>query len=350
MAKKVFNMQGGLHSAAAFAAFENRAYGTCIASPASFVVTPGSGMNLNISTGDGLISVDAFLARRIQVTATETAAVPAANASFNRLDTLVAYIDTSVTPTTSVVDNVNDILKFAVVAGTAASTPVAPTNAAILAAIGAGKPYMALYDVLVPQGATNVAGVTLTDRRVVMSAPAIADDMVTTSKIAALAVTTAKIANLAITNAKIADGTIGYEKIDKSTIPFIKTVQSANQTLTSTTTPIAFNSTSLTNGTGFTRSGNAIVVGAGITRVRVSYSIMGESGSSAPYIYAGIAVNGARRTNQFNPTVSGFGGVSETTVLPVSPGDLLTIVADSGGGSINIALARANSFTVEAVA
>lgn len=170
MAKKVFNMQGGLHSAAAYAAFENRAYGSCVASLSSFVVTPGTGMNLNISTGDGLISVDAFLARRIQVTATETATVPAANASFNRLDSIIAYIDT-VAPTTSVIDNINDILKFVVVAGTAASTPVAPTNAAILAAIGAGKPYMVLYDVLVPQNAVNVSGVTLTDRRNLVGVP-----------------------------------------------------------------------------------------------------------------------------------------------------------------------------------
>lgn len=169
MAKKVFNMQGGLHSAAAYAAFENRQYGSCVANAASLAVTPGAGMNLNIASGDGLISVDAFLARRIQVTATETAAVPAANASFNRIDTVVAYIDTAVAPTTAVIDNVNDILMFKVVAGTAAATPAAPTGAAIQASIGAGNPYMVLYDVLVPQGATNVAGVTLTDRRKVLT-------------------------------------------------------------------------------------------------------------------------------------------------------------------------------------
>lgn len=169
MAKKVFNMQGGLHSAAAYAAFENRAYGSCVANAASFVTTPGAGMNLNITSGDGLISVDAFLARRIQVTATETAAVSAANASFARLDTLVAYIDTAVAPTTAVIDNINDVLKFKVVPGTAAATPVAPTGAAIQASIGAGNPYVVLYDVLLPAAAVNVAGVTLTDRRKVIT-------------------------------------------------------------------------------------------------------------------------------------------------------------------------------------
>lgn len=212
MAKKVFNMQGGLHSAAAYAGLENRAYGSCVASPTSFVVTPGAGMNLSISSGDGLISVDAFLARRIQVTATESAAVSAANASFNRLDTVVAYIDTGVAPTTAVIDNVNDVLKFKVVPGTAAATPAAPTGAAIQASIGAGNPYMVLYDVLVPQGAVNVAGVTLTDRRVLLAAPAVADGIVSTNKLANLAVTTAKIANKAV----------NVDKFDYSVLPAFK--------------------------------------------------------------------------------------------------------------------------------
>lgn len=201
MAKKVFNMQGGLHSAAAYSALENRAWGSSVASATSLVAAAAAGMNISVSSGDGLISVDSFNARRIQVTASETVAVPAANASFNRIDTLVAYIDNGVAPTTAVVDNVNDVLKFMVVAGTAAATPVAPTGAAIQAAIGAGNPYMALYDLLVPQAATNTAGVTFTDRRKVITD--IVDLSVTTAKLAALAVTTAKLANNAVTAAKI---------------------------------------------------------------------------------------------------------------------------------------------------
>ena len=221
MAKKVFNMQGGLHSAAAYSALENRLWGTSVASAASFVVSAGAGMNVNISTGDGLISVDAFNARRIQVTATETAAVPAANATFNRIDTVVAYIDNTVTPSTAQIDNTNNILKFMVVAGTAAATPVAPTDAAIQAAIGAGNPYMPLYNLLLAAGATNVSGITLTDRRVIMTtinAAQLPDGVISTSK----------VANNAIDNTKLALGVAvqtvaaGFSNVvtGTTTIPF----------------------------------------------------------------------------------------------------------------------------------
>jgi len=163
VSKKVFNMQGGKHSAAAYTELEKWAYGSCVASLTSFVLSAGSGMNLNISTGAGLISDT--IARRIATDATESVTVPAASASFNRIDSVIAYIDTAVSPTTSVTDNTNDILKFVVVAGTAAASPAAPTGSAIAAAIGAGKPYMVLWDVFVPQNATNNSGMTFTDRR-----------------------------------------------------------------------------------------------------------------------------------------------------------------------------------------
>jgi len=186
MTKKVFNMQGGKHSVLAYSAFENRAWGSCVASAASFVVSIGTGMGLNISTGDGLISVDTTLARRIQIDAVETVTVSAASASYGRIDSVVAYIDTAVTPDTSTTDNANNILKFIVVAGTAASTPVAPTGAAIQSAIGAGKPYMILYNALIPQNAVNTSGVTLTDLRNVFT-------IQKTANIADLAITTGKL-------------------------------------------------------------------------------------------------------------------------------------------------------------
>jgi hypothetical protein len=162
MSKKVFNMAGGRHSAAAYSAFENRRWGSCKATEESFVVSAGSGMQVSISVGDGLIDTGSDYARRIQVTAAEVATVAAASGSFGRLDSVVAYIDNAATPTTGVTDNTNDILMFAVVSGTAAATPLAPSGATIQSAIGSGNPYMILANVLVPQSAVNLSGATFT--------------------------------------------------------------------------------------------------------------------------------------------------------------------------------------------
>lgn len=167
MSKKVFNMQGGKHSAAAYSELEKWAFGSVVASITSFVASAGTGMNVNISTGAGLIYDT--IARRIATDATETATVPTASASFNRIDSLVAYIDTAVSPTTAVTDNTNDILKFIVVAGTASASPTAPNDSAVQSAIGAGKPFMRLYDITVPQNATNTSAMTFSDKRVVMN-------------------------------------------------------------------------------------------------------------------------------------------------------------------------------------
>lgn len=168
MANKVFNMAGGLHSAAAYSAFENAMFGSCVATASDYVATAGTGMNVSLSTGNGLISTGTGFARRIASDAVNTIAITA-DASTARIDAIVAYIDNSVTPTTSVVDNTNDVLKFTAVAGTAAATPSAPSAATIQSAIGAGNPYMVLWEVTIPANATALTSATFTDRRVIAS-------------------------------------------------------------------------------------------------------------------------------------------------------------------------------------
>lgn len=195
MTKKVFNMQGGLHSAAAFTAFENAAWGNCVANLDSFKVTNGAGMSVNIAPGDGIIAT-ANSGKRIQTDATETATVAAANPSFSRVDTVVAYIDSSVSPTTTVVDNTNNILKFAVVTGTPSTVPTAPTQSMIQSAIGASNDYMPLCDVRIPIGATALNNATFTDRRNVIT-------IISTSQIADNSITTAKLQNNSVKANKI---------------------------------------------------------------------------------------------------------------------------------------------------
>ena len=203
MTKKVFNMAGGLHSAAAYSALENRAYGSCAASLDSFACSAGAGMTIKIAAGDGLISTTGNFARRIQSDAEETVNVSAASPSYSRIDAVVAYIDNAIAPTTSVIDNTNGILNFACVAGTAASSPVAPTAAAIQAAIGAGNDYVVLYEVTVPSGATSMNN-------------AVFNRKVKTFSVLDLAM----IPNKLITGAKIADNTITSDNIDFTTFEY----------------------------------------------------------------------------------------------------------------------------------
>lgn len=73
---------------------------------------------------------------------------------------MVAYIDNAVTPTTSVVDNTNGVLKFKSVAGSPAANPSAPTAQAIQSSVGAGNPYMVLAYVAVAKNATAAGAIT----------------------------------------------------------------------------------------------------------------------------------------------------------------------------------------------
>lgn len=164
MTKRVFNMGGGAHSDAAYTAFENAAYGSCVANATSLAVSGGGGMSVRIAAGDAIISTPSS-GKRIQSDAIETVTITAANATYPRIDSVVVYIDSAVQPTTAVIDNVNGILKFAAVAGTPAASPTAPTESMIQAAIGAGNRYMVLADVKVPNGATSMNTATFTDRR-----------------------------------------------------------------------------------------------------------------------------------------------------------------------------------------
>lgn len=165
MANKVYNMDGGLHSSAALGGLEDAMYGSSVANSDSFKVTAGTGMNASIATGDGLISTGTGFARRIATDAVNTVAISAASTANPRIDSIVAYIDNSITPVQTVLNNTNGILKFTAVAGSPAASPVAPSAGAIQSAVGAGNPYMVLCDVRVPANATSLNNAVFTDMR-----------------------------------------------------------------------------------------------------------------------------------------------------------------------------------------
>lgn len=198
MANKVYNLNGGLYSGDAFTAFETRIAssnnGSIVASPSDLKVSAGSGMNVTVSTGAGIIGNGTLSGVRFAIDAPVTVAVNAASTANPRMDSIVAYIDKSVSASTSVVDNTDlGIVKFKSVAGTPASTPTAPSTATIQSSIGAGNPYMVLANVTVPKSSSAASSFTIADMRVTPTSAIITDNSITTKKLANKAVTSAKV-------------------------------------------------------------------------------------------------------------------------------------------------------------
>ena len=198
MANKVYNLNGGLYSGDAFTAFETRIAssnnGSIVASPSDLKVSAGSGMNVTVSTGAGIIGNGTLSGVRFAIDAPVTVAVSAASTANPRMDSVVAYIDKSVSASTSVVDNTDlGIIKFKSVAGTPASAPTAPSTATIQSSIGAGNPYMVLANVTVPKSSTAASSFTITDTRVTPTSAIITDNSITTRKLANKAVTSDKV-------------------------------------------------------------------------------------------------------------------------------------------------------------
>lgn len=198
MANKVYNLNGGLYSGDAFTAFETRIAssnnGSIVASPSDLKVSAGSGMNVTVSTGAGIIGNGTLSGVRFAIDAPVTVAISAASTANPRMDSVVAYIDKSVSASTSVVDNTDlGIIKFKSVAGTPASAPTAPSTATIQSSIGAGNPYMVLANVTVPKSSTAASSFTIRDMRVTPTSSIITDGSITTPKLANKAVTSDKV-------------------------------------------------------------------------------------------------------------------------------------------------------------
>lgn len=198
MANKVYNLNGGLYSGDAFTAFETRIAssnnGSIVASPSDLKVSAGSGMNVKVSTGAGIIGNGTLSGVRFAIDSPVTVAVNAASTANPRMDSVVAYIDKSVSASTSVVDNTDlGIVKFKSVAGTPASAPTAPSASTIQSSIGAGNPYMVLANIEVPKSSTAASSFTIADMRVTPTSAIITDNSITTPKLANKAVTSDKV-------------------------------------------------------------------------------------------------------------------------------------------------------------
>lgn len=131
-------------------------------------------MNVNVAPGTCRISTGtyptsyAYFAAVDTTTGTpqgEVVTITTANSSNPRIDTIVAYIDLSVTASTGTANNPNNMLKLIAVAGVAASSPSAPTTSAIQSAIGAANPFIKLANIAVGTSVTQINAGNITSLR-----------------------------------------------------------------------------------------------------------------------------------------------------------------------------------------
>lgn len=166
MANKVYNLAGGLHSAAAYAGWENELFGgNAVASPTALQVGAGSGMTVSVGKGNALIDTGDDYSRRVALTEAVNVTLDQADTSLPRNDLIVIYVDMAVTPVQTVQDNTNGILKVVAVKGTPASSPSDPDAGTIQQTIGAGNPYMILASIRVNAGASAISSGNITDKR-----------------------------------------------------------------------------------------------------------------------------------------------------------------------------------------
>lgn len=115
---------------------------------------------INVAIGQGFF-VKTGMTYHGESTGVNSVAITANSSGNPRIDAIVAYVDLSASAGT---DGTN-VLKFASVAGTPASSPTAPDATAIATAIGAGNPYIVLANVAVANGATQIETANITDLR-----------------------------------------------------------------------------------------------------------------------------------------------------------------------------------------
>lgn len=126
-----------------------------------------------------------------------------------RIDYVIGVVDRTVTPSTGVTNNSNNMFKIIAVAGTPAASPSVPTGTQLQTAAGTGNPYIILRRVNVGAGITQITAAQIgTDMRQFTYAGRLTADGL---------INTALIADLAVTNQKIANNTVQKGNIDWTT-------------------------------------------------------------------------------------------------------------------------------------
>lgn len=127
----------------------------------------GANMSVDVPVGDAIIQrSDGTYGHPAWNDATLNQVIAAADGSNPRRDIIVMYIDYNQTPSTGVANNTNGVVKITSVAGTAAGSPVDPSNATIQSAVGSGNPWIKLARVRVAAGATSITNSVIDDLRI----------------------------------------------------------------------------------------------------------------------------------------------------------------------------------------
>lgn len=120
-------------------------------------------MSISIDTGDIKIDDTGSCYHGWSDTPLDLSVVTA-DPSNPRIDRVVAFIDKSELPSAEVINN-HGILKFAVISGVPANSPLPPSDTVVRDTIGVGNPYAHIALVTIPAGATQVADQNITDQR-----------------------------------------------------------------------------------------------------------------------------------------------------------------------------------------
>ncbi len=131
----------------------------------------GANMSVDVAIGDAIIQrSDGTYGHPAWNDAVYNRTIAAADGSNHRRDIVVMYIDYGQAPTTGVANNTNGVVKIISVPGTAAGSPVDPSNATIQSAVGSGNPYVKLARVRVSAGATSISNSVIDDLRLMATA------------------------------------------------------------------------------------------------------------------------------------------------------------------------------------
>lgn len=126
----------------------------------------GANMSVDVAIGDAVVQrSDGTYGHPAWNDAVYNQVIAAADGSNPRRDIIVMYIDYGQTPSTGVANNTNGVVKIKSVSGTAAGSPVDPSNAAIQSSVGSGNPWIKLARVRLAAGATSVSNSVIDDLR-----------------------------------------------------------------------------------------------------------------------------------------------------------------------------------------